>query len=27
VVLGLWIGCAAFELGNLIGAASGITDV
>lgn len=24
VVLGLWIGCAAFELGNLIGAASGI---
>jgi len=25
VVLGLWIGCAAFELGNLIGAASGIT--
>jgi NRAMP (natural resistance-associated macrophage protein)-like metal ion transporter len=25
VVLGLWVGCAAFELGNLIGAASGIT--
>lgn len=25
VVLGLWIGCAAFELGNLIGAASGVT--
>ena len=25
VVLGLWIGCAAFELGNLVGAASGIT--
>lgn len=25
VVVGLWIGCAAFELGNLIGAASGIT--
>jgi Mn2+/Fe2+ NRAMP family transporter len=24
VVLGLWIGCAAFELGNLIGAASGV---
>ena len=24
VVLGLWIGCAAFELGNLLGAASGI---
>ncbi len=25
VVLGLWIGTAAFELGNLIGAASGVT--
>jgi NRAMP (natural resistance-associated macrophage protein)-like metal ion transporter len=25
VVLGLWIGCASFELGNLLGAASGIT--
>ena len=25
VVIGLWIGCASFELGNLIGAASGIT--
>lgn len=25
VVVGLWIGCAAFELGNLLGAASGIT--
>jgi Mn2+/Fe2+ NRAMP family transporter len=25
VVLGLWVGCAAFEMGNLIGAASGIT--
>jgi len=25
VVLGLWVGTAAFELGNLIGAASGIT--
>ncbi len=24
VVLGLWIGCAAFELGNLLGAAAGI---
>jgi manganese transport protein len=24
VVVGLWIGCAAFELGNLIGAASGV---
>ena len=24
VVLGLWIGCAAFEMGNLLGAASGI---
>ena len=23
VVLGLWVGCAAFELGNLLGAASG----
>lgn len=27
VVLGLWVGCAAFELGNLIGAASGVTAV
>jgi NRAMP (natural resistance-associated macrophage protein)-like metal ion transporter len=25
VVLGLWVGCASFELGNLIGAAAGIT--
>jgi len=25
VVLGLWVGCAAFELGNLIGAAAGVT--
>ena len=24
VVLGLWVGCAAFELGNLLGAASGL---
>lgn len=27
VVLGLWIGCAAFEMGNLIGAASGVTTL
>ena len=27
VVLGLWIGCAAFELGNLLGAASGLQAV
>lgn len=25
VVLGLWVGCASFELGNLLGAAAGIT--
>jgi NRAMP (natural resistance-associated macrophage protein)-like metal ion transporter len=25
VVVGLWVGCAAFEFGNLLGAASGIT--
>lgn len=25
VVLGLWVGCAAFELGNLLGAAAGVT--
>ena len=25
VVLGLWVGCASFELGSLIGAASGMT--
>lgn len=24
IVLGLWIGCASFELGNLVGAASGL---
>lgn len=24
VVLGLWLGCAAFEMGNLLGAASGV---
>jgi Mn2+/Fe2+ NRAMP family transporter len=27
VVLGLWVGCAAFETGNLIGAASGVQVV
>lgn len=27
IVLGLWIGCAAFEMGNLIGAAAGITTL
>ena len=27
VILGLWIGCAAFELGNLLGAATGIMTV
>ncbi|ARA94315.1 hypothetical protein AWN76_014895 [Rhodothermaceae bacterium RA] len=27
VVLGLWVGCAAFEMGNLIGAASGLHAV
>lgn len=27
VVLGLWVGCAAFELGNLVGAASGLDAV
>ena len=27
VVLGLWIGCASFELGNLVGAASGLANV
>lgn len=27
VVLGLWIGCASFELGNLLGAASGLQAV
>jgi Mn2+/Fe2+ NRAMP family transporter len=25
VVVGLWVGCASFELGNLLGAASGVT--
>ncbi|MFO8098088.1 MAG: divalent metal cation transporter [Salinibacter sp.] len=25
VVLGLWVGCAAFEFGNLMGAAAGVT--
>lgn len=27
VVLGLWVGCAAFETGNLVGAASGVQVV
>ena len=27
VVVGLWIGCAAFEMGNVVGAASGIQTV
>lgn len=27
VVLGLWVGCAAFETGNLVGAASGLAAV
>ncbi len=27
VILGLWVGCAAFESGNLIGAATGVTTV
>ena len=27
VVIGLWVGCAAFEMGNLIGAAAGITTL
>jgi Mn2+/Fe2+ NRAMP family transporter len=27
VVLGLWVGCAAFEMGNLVGAASGIASM
>lgn len=27
VVLGLWIGCAAFEMGNLVGAASGLASI
>jgi len=27
VILGLWVGCAAFELGNLLGAASGLRVV
>jgi len=27
IVVGLWVGCAAFEMGNLIGAAAGITTL
>jgi NRAMP (natural resistance-associated macrophage protein)-like metal ion transporter len=27
IVIGLWVGCAAFEMGNLIGAAAGITTL
>lgn len=27
IVMGLWVGCAAFEMGNLIGAAAGITTL
>lgn len=27
VVLGLWVGCAAFELGNLVGAAAGVATL
>lgn len=27
IVVGLWVGCAAFEMGNLVGAAAGITTL
>jgi len=27
VIIGLWVGCAAFEMGNLVGAASGVQTV
>lgn len=27
IVVGLWVGCAAFEMGNLIGAAAGVTTL